>query len=123
MVALLNLGMLEIGLILVVAVLVFGRDLPSAAVQAAGTLQKLRRALADMRRETGIDEELRRARREFEQAVPRDAARAARPTRVEAPRVVEHKPAVVVEPAQPPEAQPPAPPSSPARPASGEQPH
>ena len=79
--------MFEIGLILVVAILVFGRDLPSAAVQAAATLQKLRRSLADMRRETGIDEELRRARREFEQAVPRDAARAARA----APRVVEHK--------------------------------
>ena len=116
MLALLNLGMFEIGLILVVAVLVFGRDLPSAAVQAAATLQKLRRALADMRRETGIDEELRRARREFEQAVPRDAAR---PTHVGATRIVEHKPAAV----ETPEAQRLAPPSSPARPASGEEPH
>lgn len=116
MLALLNLGMFEIGLILVVAILVFGRDLPSAAVQAAATLQKLRRSLADMRRETGIDDELRRARREFEQAVPRDAARAAGG----APRVVEHKP--LVEPAEPPGAQRPAPQSSPARPASGEAP-
>ena len=123
MLALLNLGMFEIGLILVVAVLVFGRDLPSAAVQAAGTLQKLRRALADMRRETGIDEELRRARREFEQAVPRDAARAARPTRAGATRIVEHEPGAAVESAKPPEAQPPAPPSSPARPATGEESH
>src|SRR5688572_18505639 len=111
--------MFEIGLILVVAILVFGRDLPSAAVQAAATLQKLRRALADMRRETGIDEELRRARREFEQAVPRDAARAARGG---ATRIVEHNPRVETakpqeaQQAGPPGAQRPAPPSSPARP-------
>ena len=56
MLSLLNLGMAEIVLILVVAILIFGRDLPSAAVKAAATLQKLRRSLADLRRETGIDE-------------------------------------------------------------------
>jgi len=69
--AVLNLGVSEIVLILVVAILVFGRDLPSAAVRAASTLQGLRRSLADLRRDTGIDEELRRARREIEQALPR----------------------------------------------------
>lgn len=108
MLGLLNLGMWEIALILVVAVLVFGRDLPSAAVQAAATLQKLRRSLADMRRETGIDEELRRARREFEQAVPRET------TRTGAPRIVEHRPPAKVETAEP---RPP-----PAEPPSGEAP-
>jgi Sec-independent protein translocase protein TatA len=70
-VAILNLGVSEILLIAVIAILVFGRNLPSAAVRAASTLQNLRRSLADLRRETGIDEELRRARREIEQTLPR----------------------------------------------------
>ena len=72
MLAILNLGVAEMILIAVVAILVFGRNLPSVAVQAASTVQRMRRSLADLRRETGIDDELRRARREFEEAVPRD---------------------------------------------------
>lgn len=75
MLAFLNLGLTEMLLILVVAILVFGRNLPSVAVQAAATVQKMRRSLVDLRREAGIDDELRRARREFEQAVPRDLPR------------------------------------------------
>jgi len=75
MLAFLNLGFTEMVVILVVAIIVFGRNLPSVAVQAAATVQKMRRSLADLRRETGIDEELRRARREIEQAVPRDLPR------------------------------------------------
>lgn len=75
MLAFLNLGLTEMLLILLVAILVFGRNLPSVAVQAAATVQKMRRSLVDLRREAGIDEELRRARREFEQAVPRDLPR------------------------------------------------
>ena len=75
MLAFLNLGLTEMLLILVVAILVFGRNLPTVAVQAAATVQKMRRSLVDLRREAGIDEELRRARREFEQAVPRDLPR------------------------------------------------
>lgn len=75
MLAFLNLGLTEMVLIAVVAILVFGRNLPSVAVQAASTVQRMRRSLTDLRRETGIDEELRRARREFEQAVPRDLPR------------------------------------------------
>jgi Sec-independent protein translocase protein TatA len=75
MLAFLNLGLTEMLLILVVAILVFGRNLPGVAVQAAATVQKMRRSLVDLRREAGIDDELRRARREFEQAVPRDLPR------------------------------------------------
>lgn len=75
MLAFLNLGLTEMLLILVVAILVFGRNLPTVAVQAAAAVQKMRRSLVDLRREAGIDDELRRARREFEQAVPRDLPR------------------------------------------------
>jgi len=80
MLAFLNLGFTEMLVILVVAIIVFGRNLPAVAVQAAATVQKMRRSLSDLRRETGIDEELRRARREIEQAIPRDL-----------PRIVERK--------------------------------
>lgn len=70
-----NFGTLEILCVAVVAVLVFGRKLPEVAVQAAQVVQKLRRAMTDLRRETGIDEELRRARRTIDEAVPRDLRR------------------------------------------------
>jgi Sec-independent protein translocase protein TatA len=55
--------------IAVVAVLVFGARLPQVAGEAAATLQKVKRALGDLRRETGIDQEIYRAKREFEQGV------------------------------------------------------
>ena len=46
-----NLGMLEMVLILVVAVLVFGKDLPQAASKAYLQARKLRNAVDDLRRE------------------------------------------------------------------------
>jgi Sec-independent protein translocase protein TatA len=67
-----NFGPFEFMIVLLVAILVFGRNLPSVAVQAASMVQKMRRSLSDLRRETGIDEELRRARRELDEAIPRD---------------------------------------------------
>ena len=72
MLALFNLAPSEILIGLVVAVLVFGRRLPEVAVQTAGQLQKFKRALTDFKRETGIDEELRSARRSLQDVVPRD---------------------------------------------------
>jgi len=42
------------------------------AGQAAGAVQRMRRSLEDLRRETGIDREVQNARRAFEDAVPRD---------------------------------------------------
>ena len=63
-----NLSFLEMGMILVIAVLVFGRRLPEVAGQAAAQLHKARRALTDLRRESGIDEELRKARRTLSSA-------------------------------------------------------
>lgn len=75
MLAFFNLAPSEIVIGLVIAILVFGRRLPEVAGQAAGQFQKLRRALADLKRETGIDEELRAARRSIEDVVPRDSWR------------------------------------------------
>jgi Sec-independent protein translocase protein TatA len=62
----LGLSISEILVIAIVAILVFGSRLPQVAGQAAATLQRAKRSLADLRRETGIDQEIARARREFE---------------------------------------------------------
>jgi Sec-independent protein translocase protein TatA len=72
MLAFLNLGAWEMALIIVVAILIFGKRLPEVAGQAAATAARLRRQFQDLRRETGIDREIWEARREFERAVPRD---------------------------------------------------
>ena len=70
--ALLNLSPAEVAIIVIVAIVVFGRRLPQVAGQAAGTVQRLRRSLEDLRRETGIDREIAEARRAVESAVPRE---------------------------------------------------
>jgi len=71
-VALLNLSPVEIAIIAIAAIVVFGRRLPQVAGQAAGAVQRLRRSLDDLRRETGIDREIQEARRAVESAVPRE---------------------------------------------------
>lgn len=63
-----NIGMLEMILILVVAVLVFGKDLPQAASKAYLQARKLRNAVDDLRRESGIDQELRNIERNVREA-------------------------------------------------------
>jgi len=68
MLLLFNLSPTEVVIILVVAVLVFGRRLPEVAGQAAGMVQRMRRSIADLRRETGIDRELEEARRKLDEA-------------------------------------------------------
>ena len=70
--AFLNFGPTEIVIILVVAIVIFGARLPEVAGQAAGAMQRMRRSLEDLRRETGIDREIREARRAMEDAVPRE---------------------------------------------------
>jgi TatA/E family protein of Tat protein translocase len=72
-----GLSFLEILVILVVAILVFGPRLPQVAGETAATLQRFKRTLSDLRRETGIDQEIYRAKREFEEAARQ--ARAANP--------------------------------------------
>lgn len=66
-----NIGLPETILIGVLAILIFGRRLPEVAAKAAVQVQRFRRGLADLRRETGIDAEIRAARRAVEQSVPR----------------------------------------------------
>ena len=65
-----NLSFLEILLIVVVAVLAFGPRLPQVAAEAAHFMGRMRRSLADLRRETGIDREIEAARRALEEAHP-----------------------------------------------------
>lgn len=64
-----NLGPSEFILVLVVAVLIFGRRLPEVAAKGAVHLQRLRRSLQEFRRESGFDEEIRRARRLVENPI------------------------------------------------------
>ena len=63
-----NIGMMEMVLILVVAVLIFGKDLPQAASKAYMQARKLRSAVDDLRRESGIDQELRNIERTVREA-------------------------------------------------------
>lgn len=58
-----NLGLGETVLVVLLAVLVFGRRLPEVVVQGVRTLHKVKRSLEDLRRETGVDAELREMRR------------------------------------------------------------
>ena len=57
-----NLGFGEVVLIAIVSILVFGKRLPEVASQTFRQVAKLRRNLDDLRRETGIDRELRDVR-------------------------------------------------------------
>jgi Sec-independent protein translocase protein TatA len=63
-----NLGFPELLLIVVVAVLIFGKNLPQAASKAYVQARKLRNAVDDLRRETGIDRELRDIERNVREA-------------------------------------------------------
>src|SRR5262245_7934201 len=68
MLAFLNIGPPELILIAVVAVLVFGKDLPQAASKAYLHFRKLRSAVDDLRRDSGIDRELRNIERSVREA-------------------------------------------------------
>ena len=63
-----NLGPLEIIVILVLAVLIFGKDLPQAASKAYLQARKLRNAVDDLRRDSGIERELRDIERTVREA-------------------------------------------------------
>lgn len=64
-----NLGPGEFVLVLIVAVLIFGRRLPEVAARGAIQIQKLRRGVQEFRRESGFDEEMRKARQIIEDPV------------------------------------------------------
>lgn len=63
-----NLGMTELMVILVIAVLIFGKDLPQAASKAYMQARKLRNAVDDLRRDSGIERELREIERNVREA-------------------------------------------------------
>jgi TatA/E family protein of Tat protein translocase len=67
-----SLGFSELLIVVVVAVLVFGKRLPEVAAQAGQQIGKFRRSLQDVKNETGIDEDLRKIRRDIQNVVPRD---------------------------------------------------
>lgn len=66
-----NLDLSEIAIILIGAILVFGRNLPQVAMRGAAQFVKLRRQLMQVWREAGFEEELRKAQRELEASVPK----------------------------------------------------
>jgi len=61
-----NFDVMELLLIGSVALLVFGKRLPEVAVRGAAQLVRLRRSVTRMWREAGLEEELRRVRREID---------------------------------------------------------
>jgi Sec-independent protein translocase protein TatA len=63
-----NIGLQELLVIAVIAVLIFGKDLPQAASKAYLQVRKLRGAVDDLRRESGIDREIRNLERSMREA-------------------------------------------------------
>jgi Sec-independent protein translocase protein TatA len=55
-------------LIAIVAVLIFGKRLPQVAGQAAGHVGRARRALNELWRDAGLEEEMRKVQREVDHA-------------------------------------------------------
>ena len=77
-----NLSFVEVVLFSIVAILVFGRRLPEVIGDGARKLGALRRSLEDLRRETGIDADLREVRQSLQGGLdpgvrPRDLERTA----------------------------------------------
>lgn len=68
MLAFLNIGPAELILIAVVAVLIFGKDLPQAASKAYMQVRKLRNAVDELRRDSGIEREIRNIERNMREA-------------------------------------------------------
>jgi Sec-independent protein translocase protein TatA len=75
-----NIGWSEMLLVALVSILVFGKRLPEVAGQAAHQVKKMRRALDDMRRESGIDQEIAEVERSLRE-IEREAQEATRPLR------------------------------------------
>lgn len=61
-----NFDLTELLVIAVVALMAFGKRLPEVAMRAAVQVARARRALSDMWREAGLEDELRKVRREVE---------------------------------------------------------
>lgn len=68
---------MEIGIIVAAAVMIFGRNLPRVIAEVLTHLAKAKRAMRDMWRETGIEEEMRKVQTEMRRA------EASLPTRID----------------------------------------
>jgi len=104
-----NLSPLELIVIVGLAVLIFGKNLPQAASKAYLQARKLRNAVDDLRRESGIERELREIERNVREA-EWEARRAE--TKSSLPRTSEATPGTT--PGATPAAPPTAPPAEPA---------
>ncbi|MFN0006794.1 MAG: twin-arginine translocase TatA/TatE family subunit [Planctomycetota bacterium] len=67
-----TLGGLELLIVCIAGLLVFGRRLPEVAGQAGKQLVKVRRSIDAAWRETGMEKELREVKRDIDAAIPRD---------------------------------------------------
>lgn len=73
-----NLAPLEIVVIAVIAILIFGKRLPDVAGRFLYQIRRMRQSMYDLRRETGIDQEIRNVERSMRQAAWEAESRAAR---------------------------------------------
>lgn len=83
-----NLGLLEMVVILVVAVLIFGKNLPQAASKAYLQVRKLRNAVDDLRRDSGIEREFRDIERNVREAEWEARRASRRPAEAPAPKAI-----------------------------------
>lgn len=63
-----NLTLMELGLVLLAAIMIFGKNLPQVAAQAFAQFNRARRAMREMWRETGLEEEIRKVERDMRRA-------------------------------------------------------
>jgi Sec-independent protein translocase protein TatA len=64
-----NLHMMELLVIALAALMIFGRRLPEVAMRGAAQVVRLRRSVTKMWREAGLEEELRKVRRDIDNEV------------------------------------------------------
>ncbi len=81
-----NVALPEVLVIAAIAVIIFGRRLPEVAARAYGQFHKARESLNQMRRESGIDRELREIQRNVQDA----SRRASLPDSLEPPPGLTH---------------------------------
>jgi len=67
-----NIGGVELLIVCIAGLLVFGKRLPEVAGQAGKQLVKVRRSLDAAWRDTGMEKELRDVKRDLDTAIPRD---------------------------------------------------
>lgn len=67
-----NLGGTELLIVMLAALLVFGKRLPQVAGEAAKHVSKLRRSLDEAWRDTGMQQEIRAMKRDLDTVIPRD---------------------------------------------------